>query len=306
MQVHPANLREIYRNLNAAFQREFQAAPNRWQQVATRIPSAAALNTYAWIGYFPKMREWLGEKAIRQLEGRKYEIVNKDWEATVAVRRNHIEDDQLGIYAPQAQMAGYAAAQLPDELVFGLLAHGFEGLCYDGQPFFDAAHPVGAKTVSNKGTKRLDISSYAKAKSGYGAARTALLEMKDEEGRPLGVRPNVLAVPPALEAEARILTEADHFKGDDPNPYRGTATVVVDERLTASAAWFLLDASKPLKPLIYQERKAPEFKAQDELQGAASDAVFNRGEFRYSVECRGNAGYAFWQLAYGSTGKDAA
>ena len=239
MLVNRANLANIYLNLNASFQMAFDEAPKQWQKFAMLIPSTSELNDYSWVQYFPKMREWIGEKVIKSLSGQNYVIRNKDFEATIAVDRNHIMDDQLGIYRPQAQMAGYSAAQLPDEIVFELLNKGFVNNCYDKKKFFAANHPVGKKAVSNMSALPLAVDTFANARASYGAARVALLNMVDDEGRPLNIMPNVLLVPPALEAEARVLTMADKFKDDDPNPYKGTATVVTDPRLTSATAWFL-------------------------------------------------------------------
>lgn len=62
-------------------------------------------------------------------------------------------------------------------------------------------------------------------------------------------------------------------------------------------AWFLLATQRPLKPLIYQERRAMKF---DRMDKAEDEAVFMRKEYRYGADCRANAGYGFWQMAYGS------
>ena len=63
------------------------------------------------------------------------------------------------------------------------------------------------------------------------------------------------------------------------------------------SAWFLLATQRPLKPLIYQERRPMKF---DRMDKAEDEAVFMRKEFRYGVDCRANAGFGFWQMAYGS------
>ena len=202
------------------------------------------------------MQKWIGEKAVKALAASGYSITNDDWEATVEVDRNDIDDDNLGIYAPQAQMAGFSAQQLPDEIVFDLVNKGFTSLCYDGQYFFDVDHAVNGQSVTNKGTKKLSAASQAAAQASYGAARTAMKKFKDDEGRPLNINPNVLLVPPALEDTARALLTSDRLDDGKANPYKGTAELVVDARLTSDDAWFLLDTTKPVKPFIYQERKS--------------------------------------------------
>lgn len=299
MNINGAALNAIFLSLSTAFNNAFAAAPSQWQDIATEVPSNGKYNSYSWLANFPGMKEWVGKKQIKKLEEYDYTIVNKPYEATVAVKRDDIEDDQLGIYAPQAQGAGFSAKQWPDELVFQAVNDGFTAKCYDGKAFFASNHPVGKGAVSNKGTKKLSIESLAKAKDSYGAARTALMSMKDDEGRPLNVQPNVLLVPPALADTANTLMTTDRLEDGVANLYKGTAKVVVAAWLTDPNAWFLLDTSKPVKPFVYQPRKKPVFVQQTKMD---SDAVFMQGEFLFGAEARGAAGYGHWQLAYGSDG----
>ena len=299
MLINKANLAIIFINLKMIFNNAFDAAPSQWAQTAMLVPSGSSQNDYNWLSAFPRMRKWIGEKAIKSLEAFKYSIVNDDWEATVEVDRNHIDDDQLGIYAPQAQMAGFSARQLPDEIVSDLKNNAFASLCYDGQFFYDTDHPVAGASVSNKLAVALSVATPAAADASYGAARTAIMSFKDDEGRPLALIPNVLEVPPALESKALILVGSDKLNDNSPNPYKGTATVVVNPRLTSSTAWFLHVTNMPVKPFIYQERRAPVFVEQTDPQ---ADDVFNRKLFKFGAEARAAGGYAFWQMSVGSTG----
>lgn len=299
MLINKEALGGLFLNLKTTFHKAFDAAPSTWPKIAMKVPSTAGQNDYAWLANFPRMRKWVGEKMIKALEGFKYTIVNDDWEATVEVDRNDIEDDQLGIYAPQAQMAGFSAKQLPDEIVYDLVNSGFTAKCYDGKAFFATDHKVGKNTFSNKGTAALTIATLAGAMASYGAARTAMKKFADEDGRPLNIIPNILLVGPALEDIARALVTVDKLEDGKPNPYKGTAEVVVDARLTSDTAWFLLDTTKPVKPFIYQERKAPSFVSQTSLE---ADDVFTRKKYKFGAEARAAGGYGFWQMAYGSTG----
>jgi len=297
--VNKETISNVFISLKTSFNNAFAAAPTIWPKIAMRIVSTAAQNDYSWLSKFPKMRKWIGEKQVKALEAFKYTIVNDDWEATVEVDRNDIEDDQLGMYGPQAQMAGDSAAQLPDEIVMDLVNGGFANLCFDGQFFFDTDHPVAGASVSNKLTVALSVASQAAAIASYGAARTAMRKFKDDEGRPLNITPNVLLVPPALEHIALAIVNNDRLDDGKANPYKGTAEAVVDARLTSDTAWFLLDTTKPVKPFIYQERKAPVFVEQTSHE---NDDVFNRKKFKFGAEARAAGGYGFWQTALGSTG----
>ena len=59
-------------------------------------------------------------------------------------------------------------------------------------------------------------------------------------------------------------------------------------------AWYILDASRPLKPLIFQERTKPELLA---VTDPKQDHVFTQDEYLYGVRYRCNAGFGFWQQA---------
>lgn len=301
MLVNKATIAAVFITLKTTFNNAFDAAPSQWQQTAMLVPSGSGQNDYTWLSLFPKMRKWIGDKVIKALEAFKYTVVNDDWEATVEVDRNDIEDDNLGIYAPQAQMAGYSAKQLPDEIVAELKNNAFTNLCYDGQYFYDDDHPVGeAKTsTNNKSVVALSGATQVAAAASYGAARTAIMSFKDDEGRPLALIPDLLEVPPALETEGKRLLEMDKLADDTPNPYKGTAKLLVNPRLTSTTAWFLHCTSMPIKPFVYQERKAPNFVEQTDAQ---NDNVFMRKKFRFGVEARAAGGYAFWQMSFGSTG----
>ncbi len=299
MLINKAALEAVFTAVKTTFNNAFEAAPSVWDKIAMKVTSTSSQNDYAWLSNFPKMRKWVGDKVVKALEAFKYTIINHAFEATVAVKRDDIEDDNLGIYGPQAQMAGYSAKQWPDELILDLVNGGFDNECYDGQFFFDTDHEVAGESVSNKGVAALSCATQAAAIASYGAARTAMMSFKDDEGRPLNITPNVLLVGPALEAVALVLTTNDRLEDGKANPYKGTAAVIVDGRITSATAWFLLDTSKPVKPFIFQERKAPVFVSQT---GEENDDVFMRAEYKFGAEARGNAGYGLWQLAYGSTG----
>ncbi len=301
MLVNKATLVGVFTNLKTTFNKAFDAAPVMWPKIAMLVPSTSQQNDYSWLSRFPKMRKWIGEKFIKSLSAQSYTISNDDWEATVEVDRNHIEDDILGIYGPMAQEAGFSAKQLPDEIVMDLVNGGFANLAYDGQFFYDTDHPVGdpAVSVSNKGTVQLKADTLANAQASIGAGRTAIRKFKDDEGRPLNLVPDTLLVPPALEDTANTLMTVDRLEDGKPNPYKGIMKVEVDGRLTSDTAWFLLVTSRPVKPFIYQERKKPVFVEQTESN---NDDVFNKKKFKYGAEARAAGGYSFWQLAWASDG----
>lgn len=218
MIVNQANLAGIYKSFSTIFNEAFAGAKPQWPTVAMEVFSTGRSVDYKWLGAFPQMREWLGDRVVKDLSAFHYELVNKSYESTVEVDRDDIADDQIGVYRPMIQGLAQAAAQHPDTLVFSLLKAGFASTCYDGQYFFDSDHPVGDASVSNTG----------------GGAGTP---------------------------------------------------------------WYLLDLSRPLKPIILQRRQPPEFVSQDRPE---DDNAFTRKKYRYGVDDRKNVGFGLWQLAYGS------
>ncbi|WP_027185686.1 Mu-like prophage major head subunit gpT family protein [Desulfovibrio inopinatus] len=218
MLVNKANLAAVYRGLKTEFQAALRGVPSDYETIADILPSTTAIEDYTWISDFPALREWIGDKIIKQLSGFKYTVVNKDFESTIAVKRNDLEDDRIGAYGLKAKATGRAAGAWPNRLIFGLLSKGWTTACYDGKAFFATDHSIAGKACSNSGG--------------------------------------------------------------------GTGT-----------AWYLLDTTQALKPLIMQLRKKPQMVVQDDPQ---TDSVFKRGEYLVSVEARGNAGFGLWQCAYGS------
>jgi len=299
MLVNAAAIQAVFWTLKTTYNNAFDAAPSTWEKIGMLVPSGGRENVYAWLDRFPRMKKWIGEKDVKALAAHGYTVVNDDFEATVEVDRNDIEDDTLGIYAPQAQSAGFSAKQLPDEIIYDLVNNGFANPCYDGQSFFSQAHVVRGQAVSNLSHLPLTIAGQAATQKTYGAVRTAMRKITDEEGRPLNVIPNVLLVPPALEDTANALMTNERLNDGMPNTYRGTAEVVCDARLTSDTSWFLLDTTKPLRPFVYQQRKAPVFVQQTDPE---ADDVFMRKKFKFGAEARAAGGYGFWQLAYGSDG----
>jgi phage major head subunit gpT-like protein len=151
MIINQTNLSNMYIALNTVFNAAFEGAATFYERLAMVVPSNTKVNDYKFMLQFPMLREWLGDRQIRSLAAGNFQITNKDYEATVEVDRNDIEDDSLGIYNPVVAELGRAAAQHPDVLVAALLAAGFDTDCYDGEYFFDDDHPVGDSTQSNDG-----------------------------------------------------------------------------------------------------------------------------------------------------------
>lgn len=140
--VTAALIQSLFTGFKANFEAGKSEAPSQYTKIATVIQSTTKSNTYGWLGKFPALKKWVTDRVIESMKSYGYTIVNEDYESTVGVDRNDIEDDELGIYKPIFEEMGRAAAIHPDESVFALLPAGFTTACYDGQYFFDVDHPV--------------------------------------------------------------------------------------------------------------------------------------------------------------------
>lgn len=143
MLVNQTALRTLFIGFNTAFQAGLATqAASQFGRVSTVVPSTTKENDYGWLGRFPNVREWIGDRVVQSIGQSSYTIRNKSYELTVGVGREDIEDDNLGIYTPMFTELGAASGAHYDQLVFALLKAGFASYCYDKQFFFDTDHPV--------------------------------------------------------------------------------------------------------------------------------------------------------------------
>lgn len=61
----------------------------------------------------------------------------------------------------------------------------------------------------------------------YAAARTAMMELRGDNGKPLGIRPTLLVTPPSLEKQALEVLKAERDAYGATNVYRDTAQLLV-------------------------------------------------------------------------------
>lgn len=140
--VNRANMDDLFRGFNMIVNQARTSGPEPlWSRVAMLAPSTGAEEKYPWLGDMPGFRKWLGERVVNRLKAHGYTIPNEDFELTVEVKRNDIQDDKMGVYTPMFSQFGQAQKNHPDELVFSLLAVADSRLCYDGQYFCDTDHP---------------------------------------------------------------------------------------------------------------------------------------------------------------------
>lgn len=257
------------------------------------MPTSTGITNLEIVDILGGMREWIGEREIGNLKHFEHTIKPKDFEQTVKVSRNAVEDDQLGIYNRQFKAMGVNAARHPDLLLIEQLNGGFANKTWDSKTFFATNH----KSGSNKVAGALSTTTFATAKK-------QLRLQKRMDGQDYI---NVLAyggklklyVAPDLEAAAEGLVNAQFNSDGSSNIHYKAADLEVLPGLEAGY-WFLTVSGGALKPFIFLDRKKPEFIAHDDP--ATSEALFMRKELVYGVDMRCSVAYGFHQLIQGSTG----
>ena len=294
--------------MKTEFMKAYASTPiPEWERVATVLPSTKDQETYPWLGSVGKVREWKDERVPEALLEHNFSITNRDWEASIAVDKNAIDDEQYGQIKIRIQSLAVEAKRFIGELIFELLGQGnlstgtstnFSGktiTCYDGLPFFSASHSEGSSgTQSNKGTVAFSLANLK-------TAITAMKGYKDDKGKYLNVVPDLLVVNPSDEFTAREILNSQFYPEEGTktaklaiNVLKGICDLYVTPYLT-SGTWIVLDTKGVVKPLILQMRKQFEFTSL-----ITGEEEFMRKKLFFGVDGRWEAAFGMWQYAYGS------
>lgn len=143
----------LLNNLRTGFKTDFQRGLDKveptYDRFTTKVNSTTKIETYGWLGDFPRFRKWVGAKVIKRMAEKAYQLVNEAYEVTRGIKKHDIADDNLGLWGPAIEGWGSEAKALPDRLAYDALANGHQRECYDGQNFFDTEHPMAGAAVSN-------------------------------------------------------------------------------------------------------------------------------------------------------------
>lgn len=111
--------------------------------------------------------------------------------------------------------------------------------------------------------------------------------------------PDLLTFPLLKEGFTSLCYDGQNFFDTDHPVGNGSNVQSVSNMQAGSGdPWFLLCTKRPLKPLIWQDRRA--FNLVMKTNAQTSDHVFMTDEFVWGTDGRCNAGFGLWQLAFGS------
>lgn len=276
-------------------------------KIAATFSSNQESEIYRWLGSFPVMREWIGNRQSKGMPIYEHEIRNKLYECTVDFDKNDFRAEKSEQIRMRLGEAGQVPRQHRQELLSTLIEA--NGVAYDGQNFFDTDHTLGGDSGTHKNL--LGIADYGQfnvedasnptpeemAKA-IVAAIQHFFTFLDNAGRPMNgsARRFQVMVPPnmwgaAIQAVRGMLAAGG---GTALLPTQDfTVEVVVNGYLTSATKFYVFRDDHPYKPFIIQEVFGPEV----EFRGEGSDDAFYKHRYVFGIEITRGCGYGQWTHA---------
>lgn len=308
MDINAANLNILFTEVDTAAKNAFNGASENqiFSKVSMKVPSRTASELHAWIYQIPKIREWVGDRQVKNIASGVLTVPNKKYEATLEMERERIEDDQYGIYSMLAANMGAQAGIFPDVLCTDSLCTN-DIWSADGAAFYSSSRtykdpndPTASYTIDNYTTSALSATT-------FNTAYKLMTSYRGNGGLPLETKPVALVHGPALRTTAFDILKNEFLAGavnangsTSRNPNQNLVMPIESSRLVGDYAnyWFLVgEAVGGIRGLVYQERMAAEF--QRSRLDLNSDYVFLTDKFQYGVRIRGAAFKLFPHLIYG-------
>ena len=299
MNITAATLDAIFKAFQTKFNEAQKAAQGRVfpndlipDDIAIAFTGGGSATQHSWLEQLHGIHEWVGERVLNNAKLGKLTVVNRDFENTVKVSRNEIEDDQYGVYSPLIGMMGADAENLWKKLAIEALLG--NGEWADGNPFFCSGRVLGKSTFTNAVTTAL-------SKAAVEAAIAAMRGWTLYGGEPGEVRPDVLLVGPSLEATAKQICEADLVADggttvSNVSPAKALKVRVCQSLIGGHAnEWYVFGDKNGVKAVGIQKRKLPELTRMDR---DTDGNVFMRNEYLYGVHARGEGFMTLPFLAY--------
>jgi phage major head subunit gpT-like protein len=268
-------------------------------KIATLIKSDGASETYPWIGDVPMMTEQVDDTVkFTPMSDASYTITNKTWTAGIAVRRQDLEDDQVGAIRMKINQLALAAVQHKNKLLTYALTNGTTGTGYDANAFFSDTHPARGSSGVQDNLAGGSGTTTAQVQADINSVLATMMNFLAENGEPFQEGPSkfIIAAPPALRKPILEALNISEYP-DRTQAQLGGMSIepLFLPRLTATDAndWYFLHVGGSEKPLIFQDREPVTFESTEEGSGGS----IMREQYYYKVRARYNVGYGPWQHA---------
>jgi phage major head subunit gpT-like protein len=284
----------LRKGLKASFIKAFNNAedPADVMPFIMETESTSNKEDYGWLGQSPSLTEWVDERKLKSLNEFEYEIVNKDYEATLSIDRNAIMDDQLGNVRVRIDDLGRKARIHPRKLFFETLVAGEVELCYDGQPFFSASHEEGDSGVQSNIVTGTGVTLSALSDD-LDTCEARLLSFKDDTGEPWNEGEVLMGIvcPVQLKRKFENLNTLAQINNSSNSMQGRISQITYSSRLTDVNDYYVSDISEGMKAIIKQNRMNPVF---DSMEADSTDG-FMKKKFAYGINYRVGFGYGLWQ-----------
>jgi phage major head subunit gpT-like protein len=276
-------------NYRAIFTTAFTEADKEalWKKLCLEVQSDADKESYNWLEAVPSISEWVDQRKVYGLSAKAYEIINKNYEGTISVDRNTLEDDKYGLITPRIRQLATRIANHPAKLVFQLLNAGTSTVTYDGLSFFvDTGRAFGDSGSINNIVAGAYAADADKIRAGIGAAVARMRGFKDNRGEYLDLVPDTIVCSPTMEFAIRsaLLPGVLGYPRPEAEVIK---QIIISAYLTSGASaghdYYVVATSNELKPMLFQLRKKPEFVAMDKPD---SERVFMQRLIHYGVDGR--------------------
>jgi phage major head subunit gpT-like protein len=265
------------------------------RSMSMQVNSDGSSEDYTDFNVDVSLREWVGERAFGTAATKTINVPNKTYEAGIKVQREVIEDDRMGIY--ESEIMGLADAvnrglrrDGVNMLLNGNVANA-DAPTFDGGAFFQASHNVGGAAPAAQS----NITVGALTSANLAAAKKTMMQLVNHNNEALEITPDHLIVGPELEATAEAILDQQFLATGESNLDFKRYKWSVVNTFGSADDWFLLDSSKALKPLIFQNRRSPQF----EKLTVGSEHTMLKNEFLYGTSTRYAYGYGVWQVIHG-------
>jgi len=291
MIINAANMKMLYTVLKTRFMNAFTAHKNEHNAWWGTENSDTETEEFPVLLQSTGMREWLGDKDIKNITADMLSLTNRDFEDTYGIKKTKIEDNKAIKLAHIFAMMGVNAANLHPDIAFEALVANEKWI--DDKTFYSTTRKYGKKsTIVNYTTDEFSLAA-------FNAGRLAMAAYRGHGGKSLKAKATRLIVGPANEAAAEAILLKETLAGGETNMNYKRVVLEVHEDLVGDYEnyWFLLDdRNKVIPPVIVLDRKKAEFIRMD---NPTDSNMFNKGEAVYGTEARAVAGKTLPHCIYG-------
>lgn len=269
------------------------AAPAWLPQIFKFLLSSTRTDVLGFTKGFPLMREWVGERRVRDLSRYSINVGVRNWELTAGLSADDIFYETFGNLADEVRGIARAVPLHFIQYLVDLLQGGDAVTCYDGQYFFDTDHPNGTgATYANKVTDVFSVAAWQ-------AAQLASATIKnDDNGKPLGIDYNWIFHAPGAQVAVDTVFATQYGTGGASNIYYNRIPPerrVCLKQLGARQDWFLFDLQHISKPFILKLVKGLNYQAFDK---DSDYSKFSTNKIVFGIDTKDEAQYMLPELAY--------